>query len=56
MGIDKIVNDAIPYDTCPRKEADNKNRREQLKNRIDQLLTERDKSKPYEPELEYKNK
>lgn len=54
MEISKIVNDAIPYDTCPRKEADNKNRREQLKNRIEGLV--RDTSKPYEPELEYKNK
>lgn len=51
MEIDRIVNDAIPQDTCPVKEAAAKERRKVLKQRIE----ERDKSKPYEPKLEYKD-
>lgn len=55
MDIEKIVNEAIPQDTCPRKEADAKNRRKVLKQRIEKIQEGRDKTEPYKPELEYKN-
>lgn len=51
--IDRIVNDAIPQDTCPRKEAEAKERRRVLRQRIENI--QRDKTQPYEPKLEYKN-
>lgn len=55
MDIDQIVNQAIPYEDCQRKESEAKVRREQLKKRIENLLTERDKSKPFMPDIEYKS-
>jgi len=56
MEIDRIVNEAIPQDTCAIKEAAAKERRKVLKERIEKKIEEgRDKSEPYKPELEYKN-
>lgn len=52
MEIEEIVTRAIPREDCPVKEAGAKHRREQLKQRIEELL--RDRSQPYKPDLEYK--
>jgi hypothetical protein len=54
MEIDKIIILAIPAETCPIKNQNAMWRREELRKRIEELLKERDKSKPYQPPLEYK--
>jgi hypothetical protein len=53
MGIEEIVSRAIPAETCVLKEEAAKHRRQQLKQRIEELL--RDQSQPYHPPMQYKN-
>lgn len=52
--IEQIVNEAIPQDSCPRREAAAKNRRKILKDRIEKIAEPRDKTQPFIPPLEYK--
>lgn len=54
MEIDEIVTRAIPAETCPVKNAGAMDRRVKLKQRILELL-ERERNKPYQPNLEYKS-
>lgn len=52
--IDEMVNRAIPKSTCKLTEAANIEFRKGLKGRIINLLMEREKNKPYQPDLKYK--
>lgn len=55
MNVDNIVNRAIPQEELPHKEANAKVRREQLKREIERLVEEK-KKKPFQPDLQYKEK
>lgn len=55
MEIKQIVNEAIPQETCPRKEAAARQRRKVLEDRIKKIADPRDKTQPFMPDLEYKN-
>ena len=55
MTIDEIISKAIPKVTCHLEESYNIERRRMLKIRIEKLLEERDKTKPFIPAMEYKN-
>ncbi len=54
LEIERIVNEAIPQESCPRKEAAAKNRRAILKARITKIQEGRDRSQPFMPDLQYK--
>ena len=53
--IDAIVLRAIPKVTCQLTEAANKEFRKGTKSRIIELLESRDKTNPFQPNLEYKH-
>ena len=54
--IEEIANQYIRKTTCALTEAANIEFRKGLRKKIESLLTARDQSRPYQPELKYKVK